>query len=67
MLLQRLEEIASKEKYKELVERGEFKLRVGVRAGGCDGFEYALQLDEEPVQGDDMYVFVWSDRLFYML
>eukprot|EP01138_Halocafeteria_seosinensis_P015950 gb/GECG01016277.1/.p1 GENE.gb/GECG01016277.1/~~gb/GECG01016277.1/.p1 ORF type:complete len:242 (+),score=36.05 gb/GECG01016277.1/:1-726(+) len=52
--VERLEEIAAKEKYRDLVERGEFKLRVGVRAGGCDGFEYFLDLDKEPAKEDDI-------------
>ena len=33
---------------------GEIGLRVGVRGGGCSGFQYALALDE---QNDDDHVF----------
>ena len=64
--LQRLEAIAAKEKYRDLVEQGEFKLRVGVRAGGCDGFEYFLDLDKEPVTEDDMYVKYLKSILFFL-
>ena len=35
-------------------ETGEVGLRVGVRGGGCSGFQYALALDE---QRDDDHVF----------
>ncbi len=33
---------------------GAFGLRVGVRGGGCSGFEYALDFETEPPREDDL-------------
>ena len=43
------------EKIRELLDEGDGRaLRVGVKGGGCSGFEYALALDE---RREDDYVF----------
>ena len=31
-------------------------LRVSVLPGGCSGFEYGLEVDEQPAEPDDLYV-----------
>ncbi len=37
-------------------DRGERALRIGVRAGGCSGFEYTFGWEEAPRQGDAIFV-----------
>jgi iron-sulfur cluster assembly accessory protein len=35
--------------------RGETALRLGVRAGGCSGFEYTFGWEEAPQSGDSVF------------
>jgi iron-sulfur cluster assembly protein len=32
-------------------------LRIGIKGGGCSGFTYALKLDENPVESDQVFDF----------
>jgi len=54
-----LTEVAAKEIQKKITEAGlpadKVHLRVGVRGGGCSGFSYTLDLDEqEPTESDEV-------------
>lgn len=39
---------------KRLDERGGGSLRLGVHGGGCSGFSYVLQFDDEPPRQNDV-------------
>jgi iron-sulfur cluster assembly protein len=54
-----LTEVAAKEIQKKVSEAGldadKVKLRIGVRGGGCSGFSYTLDLDDqEPAESDEV-------------
>jgi len=44
--MQQLERITSKEP-KEVLEKGQLALRVGVESGGCHGYQYTMEIVEE--------------------
>lgn len=44
--------IKVKELFKKQKEKGAIGLRVGVRGGGCSGFSYYLEFDNEVNKGD---------------
>jgi iron-sulfur cluster assembly protein len=47
-----------------------YGLRVGVKSGGCAGFEYIMELEEGPLERDRVYEFdgvnVFVDRKSYL-
>jgi len=49
-----------------------YGLRVGIKGGGCSGFEYTLRFDSSPREGDtvieesDVKLFVDAKSLFYL-
>lgn len=40
----------------EGLDAAEAKLRVSVLPGGCSGFEYGLEVDDQPAESDDLAV-----------
>lgn len=50
----------------------QYGLRVGIKAGGCSGFEYALGFDSAPKEGDSVLeeegvrIFLDPKSLFYL-
>ncbi len=46
--------VANLRRLQEEYEMPGFGLRFGITGGGCSGYKYVLELEEEPVDGDEV-------------
>lgn len=53
--------VEARDDLKEGVNRDITFLRMGVKGGGCSGFSYALELDNEPQPHDRTFEFAFPD------
>ncbi len=56
--------VANLRRLQEEYDMPGFGLRFGITGGGCSGYKYVLELEEEPVEGDEVIEIAPDVRVF---